>query len=480
MKSDTPAIRRKETAVSAQHPHPSPHERAARGKAARGRMPRSAHAEPGPGTGRTDPVEVLEQQSADRVPELVPLRYGRMLESPFAFYRGAAAVMAADLGAQPRTGIEAQLCGDAHLLNFGLFASPERHLVFDVNDFDETLPGPWEWDVKRLAASMAIAARENDVPEKRRGEVVRGTVRAYREAMRGFAGMRNLDVWYAHFDTEQLRVLFADRLGKQGRRRMSRALETARGRDHLHAFQHLTVVVDGTRRIAADPPLLVPLGDLMTDDRRAELEGRLRVLVERYGRSLASDRRHLLHQFRMADAARKVVGVGSVGTRCWIVLMLGRDDDDPLILQAKEAGPSVLAPFAGPSPYGNEGQRVVCGQRLMQAVSDILLGWERAAGIDGRQRDFYVRQLRDWKGSARPETMPPGRLQAYGELCGATLARAHARSGDRIAIAAYLGGGDAFERALAEFAEAYADRNERDFRALAEAVRSGRVAARRA
>nr|WP_235488908.1 DUF2252 domain-containing protein [Streptomyces roseoverticillatus] len=466
--------------MSAQQPHPSPHERAARGKAARGRMPRSAHAGLEPGAGRADPVEVLEQQGADRVPELVPLRYGRMLESPFAFYRGAAAVMAADLGALPRTGIEAQLCGDAHLLNFGLFASPERHLVFDVNDFDETLPGPWEWDVKRLAASMAIAARENDVPEERRRDVVRGTVRAYREAMRGFAGMRNLDVWYAHFDTEHLRVLFADRLGKQGRRRMSRALETARGRDHLHAFQRLTAVVDGTRRIAADPPLLVPLGDLMTDDSRAELEERLRRLVERYGRSLASDRRHLLDQFRMADAARKVVGVGSVGTRCWIVLMLGRDDDDPLILQAKEAGPSVLAPFVRPSPYDNEGQRVVCGQRLMQAVSDILLGWERAAGFDGRQRDFYVRQLRDWKGTARPETMPPGRLQAYGELCGATLARAHARSGDRIAIAAYLGGGDAFERALAEFAEAYADRNEHDFHALAEAVRRGRVTARRA
>ncbi|WP_438828814.1 DUF2252 domain-containing protein [Streptomyces klenkii] len=473
-------MRRKETAMSAKEPHLSPQERAALGKAARRRMPRSAHAEPPPAAGRADPVELLERQSADRVPELVPLRYGRMLESPLAFYRGAAAVMAADLGARPRTGIEAQLCGDAHLLNFGLFASPERHLVFDVNDFDETLPGPWEWDVTRLAASLAIAGRENGFPDERRRDVVRGTVRAYREAMRGFAGMRNLDVWYAHFDAGQLHVLFAERLGKQGRRRMARALETARGRDHLHASRRLTEVVDGTRRIAADPPLLVPLGDLMTGDRRAELEERLRRLVERYGRSLASDRRHLLDQFRMADAARKVVGVGSVGTRCWIVLMLGRDADDPLILQAKEAGSSVLAPFLRPSPYGNQGQRVVCGQRLMQAVSDILLGWERAAGFDGRQRDFYVRQLRDWKGAARPETMPPGRLRAYGELCGATLARAHARSGDRIAIAAYLGGGEAFERALTEFAEAYADRNERDFRALTEAARRGRVVARRA
>ncbi|WP_424892788.1 DUF2252 domain-containing protein [Streptomyces sp. XH2] len=466
--------------MKAPEPRLSPHERAARGKEARGRMPRSAHADLEPGAGRADPVDVLEQQSAGRVPELVPIRYGRMLESPLAFYRGAAAIMAADLGARPGTGIEAQLCGDAHLLNFGLFASPERHLVFDVNDFDETLPGPWEWDVKRLAASLAVAGRENGFPEKRRRDVVHGTVRSYREAMRGFAGMRNLDVWYVHSDTELLSELFAERLGKQGRRRMSRALETARRRDHLHAFHQLTEVVDGARRIAADPPLLVPLGDLMPDDSRAELEGRLRALVEQYGRSLASDRRHLLHQFRMADAARKVVGVGSVGTRCWIVLMLGRDEDDPLILQAKEAGPSVLAPFVRPSPYANEGQRVVCGQRLMQAVSDILLGWERAEGIDGRRRDFYVRQLRDWKGSARPETMPPGRLQAYGELCGATLARAHARSGDRIAIAAYLGGGDAFDRALAEFAEAYADRNEHDFRALADAADRGRVVARRA
>ncbi len=459
--------------------HPAPRERAARGKAARGRVPRSAHAGLDPRPDRVDPVRILERQSADRLPELVPVRYGRMLESPFSFYRGAAAVMAADLGTQPRTGIEAQLCGDAHLLNFGLFASPERHLVFDLNDFDETLPGPWEWDVKRLAASLAIAGRENGFPRKRREEVVRGTVRSYRRAMRVFAGMRDLDVWYAHVDAERLRELFADRLDKQGRRRMSRALETARSRDHLQAFQRLTVVVDGTRRIAADPPLLVPLSDLMADDRRTELEGRLRLLVEQYGNSLASDRRHLLSRFRMADAARKVVGVGSVGTRCWIVLMLGRDADDPLFLQAKEAGPSVLAPYTRPSGYANEGQRVVCGQRLMQAASDILLGWERAAGIDGRERDFYVRQLHDWKGGARPERMSPGQLRAYGELCGATLARAHARSGDRIAIAAYLGSGEAFDRALAEFAEAYADRNERDFRALADAVRDGRVAARR-
>ncbi|GHG50053.1 DUF2252 domain-containing protein [Streptomyces griseocarneus] len=464
--------------MSTQEHPPTPDERAARGKAARGRVPRSAHAGLEPRNDRADPVAVLERQSADRAPELVPIRYGRMLESSFSFYRGAPAVMAADLGTQPRTGIEAQLCGDAHLLNFGLFASPERHLVFDVNDFDETLPGPWEWDVKRLAAGMAVVGRENGFSAKQRADVVRGTVRAYRQAMRGFAGMRNLDVWYARADAERLRELFADRLDKRGRRRLSHVLETARTRDHLQAFERLTEVVDGARRIAADPPLVVPLGDLLPDAPRAELEARLRELVEGYGRSLASDRRHLLGQFTMADAARKVVGVGSVGTRCWIVLMLGRDDDDPLLLQAKEAGPSVLAPYARPSAYTNEGQRVVCGQRLMQAASDIFLGWERVTGIDGRRRDFYVRQLRDWKASARPERMSPTELRSYGELCGATLARAHARSGDRIAIAAYLGGGEVFDRALAEFAETYADRNEHDLRLLAEAVHGGRVVAR--
>ncbi|MEU9498928.1 DUF2252 domain-containing protein [Streptomyces sp. NPDC048196] len=456
----------------------TPAERAGRGKAVRERLPRPSHAEFGPAPDRPDPVELLDRQSAGRVPDLVPLRYGRMLESPFAFYRGAAALMAADLGTRPCTGIVTQLCGDAHLLNFGLYASPERHLVFDVNDFDETLPGPWEWDVKRLAASMAIAGRANGFADEQRRDVVRATVRSYRQAMRGFAGMRNLDVWYARSGTDDLRVLFADRLGKRGRRRLARTLETARSRDHLQSFERLTEVVDGTRRIAADPPLIVPLDDLMTGTDRAELEGHLRLLVARYGQSLPVDRRHLLRQFRMVDAARKVVGVGSVGTRCWIVLLLGRDADDPLFLQAKEAGPSILAPYTDPSAYANEGQRVVHGQQLMQAVSDIFLGWERVTGIDGRQRDFYVRQLHDWKGSARTERMPPGRMRLYGELCGATLARAHARSGDRIAIAAYLGGKDVFDQALAEFAETYADQNERDFRALAEAVHRGRITAR--
>ncbi|WP_370417937.1 DUF2252 domain-containing protein [Streptomyces sp. QH1-20] len=459
------------------HRHPPPEERAARGRAARGLVPRSGHAAFAPRQDRPDPVEVIERQSAERVPGLVPIRYGRMLESPFRVYRGAAAIMALDLGALSHTGITTQLCGDAHLLNFRLLASPERRLVFDINDFDETLPGPWEWDVKRLAASLVIAARANGFSAGQRAGVVREAVRAYRESMRAFAGMRNLDVWYAQADTEKLSALLGDRLAKSSRRRLSHALDTARTRDNLQAFEKLTTVAGGSRRIASDPPLLVPLRDLLSEAERAGFERDLREAIERYGTSLTSDRRHLLRQFRMVDIARKVVGVGSVGTRCWVVLMLGRDDEDPLLLQAKEAGASVLAPHAGRSEYDNQGRRVVAGQRLMQAASDIFLGWDRVTGVDGKQRDFYIRQLRDWKGIARPETMKPSELRFFAGLCGATLARAHARSGDRIAIAAYLGGGDIFDRALAEFAEAYADQNERDFQALTDAVRTGRITA---
>ncbi|MFK4227754.1 DUF2252 domain-containing protein [Streptomyces sp. NPDC019890] len=457
--------------------HLDPHERAARGKAARAQVPRSSHAVFEPSADRPDPVETVERQSASRVPELVPIRYGRMLESPFRFYRGAASIMATDLGAAPHTGLFAQLCGDAHLLNFRLLASPERHLVFDINDFDETLPGPWEWDVKRLAASLVIAGRANDFSEKQRRAVVRGTVRAYRDAMRRFAGMRNLDLWYLQGDTDRLRELMPEDVGKRARERMSNALVTARTRDSLQAFQKLTKVIDGERRIAPDPPLIVPLTDLLPDVEREVLEQQIRHLIAQYSRSLASDRRHLLEQFRLVDIARKVVGVGSVGTRCWVLLLLGADDEDPLLLQAKEADTSVLAPYAGAGTYENQGERVVAGQRLMQATSDIFLGWERATGIDGLQRDFYVRQLRDWKGIARPELMTPEQMEFFGTLCGTTLARAHARSGDRIAIAAYLGGKDSFDRALAEFAELYADQNERDFHALAEAARTGRVTA---
>ncbi|MER5466470.1 DUF2252 domain-containing protein [Streptomyces sp. NPDC002668] len=457
--------------------HLTPQERAARGKAARDRVPRSSHALFEPPANRTDPVEIVDRQSAARVPELVPIRYGRMLESPFRFYRGAAAIMASDLGAAPHTGIVAQLCGDAHLLNFRLLASAERHLVFDINDFDETLPGPWEWDVKRLSASLAIAGRENDFSRKQRETVVRGTVGAYRDAMRGFATMTNLDVWYTQADADQIRELLPKELGKDARERVSHALSSARTRDNLQAYKKLTKIVQGERRIAADPPLIVPLGDLLPDVERHELEQQLRTLVKGYGRSLPSDRRHLLEQFRLVDVARKVVGVGSVGTRCWVLLMLGKDDEDPLLLQAKEADQSVLAPYAGAGEYENQGQRVVSGQRLMQAAGDIFLGWERVTGIDGLQRDFYVRQLRDWKGIAVPHLMPPDQLEYFGGMCGTTLARAHARSGDRIAIASYLGSNDTFDRALAEFAELYADQNERDFQALTDAARAGRVTA---
>ncbi|MFD9320219.1 DUF2252 domain-containing protein [Streptomyces sp. NPDC060053] len=460
-------------------PHTTPEDRAALGKEARRLSPRSGHAVYRPSPDRPDPLAILEAQSAARVPELVPIRYGRMMESPFRFYRGAAAIMASDLAASPVSGLTAQLCGDAHLLNFRLLASPERQLMFDINDFDETLPGPWEWDVKRLSASLVIAGRANGFDDDERARIVSSTVRSYREAMIRFAGTGNLDVWYAKIDADLLETLATGRLHgtKRGQKNLARAMAKARTRDSLQAFDKLTETVDGEPRIAADPPLLIPAGDLLPDVERSALERQFRSLIERYGRTLASDRRTLLEDYRLADVARKVVGVGSVGTRCWIFLLLGRSDQDPLFLQAKEADTSVLAAHVGTSRYRNQGERVVSGQRLMQATSDIFLGWERVDGIDGKQRDFYVRQLRDWKGIAMPERMRPKDMQAFGELCGATLARAHARSGDRIAIAAYLGRGDSFDRALATFAEAYADQNERDHQALIDAVHAGRLPA---
>ncbi|ATZ22932.1 hypothetical protein SLAV_05135 [Streptomyces lavendulae subsp. lavendulae] len=455
----------------------TPEERAALGKEARRRSPRSGHAVYEPAADRRDPLRILEAQSAARVPELVPIRYGRMTESPFRFYRGAAAIMASDLAGSPDSGITTQLCGDAHLLNFRLLASPERELMFDINDFDETLPGPWEWDVKRLSASFVIAARANGFDDAERARVVSATVRSYREAMTRFAGLSNLDVWYTKVDAAGLKALITGQLRKEGRRKLDRALAKARSRDTLQVFDKLTRVVDGHRRIAADPPLLVPIADLLPDSERSALERQFRALIEQYAVTLPSDRRHLLADYHLADVARKVVGVGSVGTRCWIFLLLGRDGGDPLFLQAKEADESVLAEHLGASLYRNQGERVVAGQRLMQATSDIFLGWQRVDGFDGRRRDFYVRQLRDWKGIAMPETMTPPQLEAFGGVCGLTLARAHARSGDRIAIAAYLGGGDAFDRALVTFAEAYADQNEHDHRALLDAVRTGRLPA---
>ncbi|MGW0498551.1 DUF2252 domain-containing protein [Streptomyces sp. NPDC003007] len=453
----------------------SPAERAAAGRHARRRVPRSAHAGFEAGPDRFDPVEVVQRQSATRVPELVPIRYGRMLESPFRFYRGAAAVMAADLGATTDTGLRVQLCGDAHPLNFRLLASPERHLVFDINDFDETLAGPFEWDVKRLAAGFVIAGRANGFSAAEQHSAVEACVRAYRRRMREFAGMRTLDIWYAQDDADRLRELMAASLSKEARRRTEKATASARTRTGLQAYAKLTRATAEGRRITPDPPLITPLRDLVTDASPHGQEQELRAVLEGYARTLSSERRYLLRHYRPVDIARKVVGVGSVGTRCWIVLLLGRDDDDPLLLQAKEAQESVLAAHSVGDRWDNQGRRVVAGQRLIQTTSDILLGWTHAVGLDGQERDFYVRQLRDWKGIARPETMNPGLLRLFGQLCGASLARAHARSGDPIAIAAYLGGGDRFDRALAVFAQAYADQNERDFDALGEAARSGRV-----
>ncbi|MFF0296117.1 DUF2252 domain-containing protein [Kitasatospora sp. NPDC004614] len=458
-------------------PNATPEERAALGREARRRAPRSSHAEFRAAKDRPDPLKILKAQSAVRLPELVPIRYARMMESPFRFYRGAAAIMASDLAGSPDSGIRAQLCGDAHMLNFRLLASPERQLLFDINDFDETLPGPWEWDVKRLAASLVIAGRANDFDDGVRADIVRATVRSYRESMIRFAALGNLDLWYTRMDSAQLQALATGRLHKRGRTMLARSMAKARTRDSLQVFGKLTRVIDGEVRIAPDPPLLMPIDELLPEMQRAALEREFRSLVERYGSTLSSDRRTLLADYRLVDVARKVVGVGSVGTRCWIFLMLGRDGQDPLFLQAKEAGPSVLAAHVGASEYHNQGERVVAGQRLMQAASDIFLGWERVRGLDDRQRDFYIRQLRDWKGIVVAEDLVPSGMQVFGEVCGFTLARAHARSGDRIAIAAYLGKKDVFDHALVSFAEAYADQNERDHRALVDAVKAGRLPA---
>jgi uncharacterized protein (DUF2252 family) len=456
----------------------SPAERAARGREARKAVPRRSHAGFQVYPSRPDPVQLLDSQAADRVPELVPIRYGRMSVSPFTFYRGAALVMANDLATTPVSGLHVQLCGDAHLANFGGFASPERRLVFDLNDFDETLPGPWEWDVKRLAASLEIAARDNGHADAERRRTVVATVRAYRLAMRQFADITNLDVWYAYSDTTTIERQVRGQLDAADKNRLSRNLAKARTRDNLQALERLTTVVDGELRFVSDPPLVEPIDDIVSDAaERHRLSDALRDLLRDYRTTLQSDRRTLLEGYRPADMARKVVGVGSVGTRCWIILMFGRDERDPLILQAKEAGPSVLEDFLPRSEYHNCGHRVVAGQRMMQAVSDIFLGWQRVEGIDGRTRDFYVRQLRDWKVSADLDGMGPAAMQVYGQLCGWTLARAHARSGDRIAIAAYLGSADTFDRAIGEFAVAYADQNERDHAALLEAIKTGRITA---
>ena len=458
----------------------TPAERRVRGKAARAEVPRESLGEWKPPKDRPDPVALLESQGAARVPDLVPVRYGRMMETPFTYYRGAALPMASDLARTPATGLIVQACGDAHLSNFGLFGSPERKLVFDVNDFDETLPAPWEWDVKRLAASMEVAARENGFSDKDRRKIVVASARRYRETMRQLAGQGNLDVWYTQVDIDDFRTRFDGLLKQRQRKLLDKGLAKARTRDSMQELGKLTRIEDGQPRIISDPPVIVPLRDLLGELTRAvDIEKELRDLIGKYRRTLQADRRVLLEQYDFADMARKVVGVGSVGTRCWIILMLGRDDTDPLFLQVKEAEESVLARFAGASKYGHQGERVVNGQRLMQAASDIFLGWQRVAGLDNQSRDFYVRQLRDWKFSVDIASMIPRGLRLYGELCGLTLARAHARSGDEIAIAAYLGASSAFENAIGDFAVAYADQNERDFQAFTAAIASGRLIAER-
>ncbi len=457
-------------------------QREAKGKEARAHTPRSSHAGWKPAKDREDPVAILQGQAESRVPELVPIRYGRMLVSPFTFYRGAAAIMAADLAQTPSSGLQVQLCGDAHLSNFGIFASPEREMLFDINDFDETSPGPWEWDVKRLTVSLCVAGRDRNLSKQEIADVLAWTVQAYRQSIRGFAQMSNLGVWYARLNAKDIMgVVRAQQLVKGKRlERMERRLGKARTKDSTRAVLKLTEAVDGSLRFVNEPPLIVPLEDLLGAAERGELRERLEGMLADYGDSLAGDHRALLSNYSFQSIARKVVGVGSVGTRAWVMLFMGRDEQDPLVLQAKEAQASVLEPYSGASQYPNHGQRVVEGQRLMQAASDIFLGWLPAVGIDGVTRDFYVRQLWDGKLSVEVETMGHPQLRAYGALCGWTLARAHARAGDRIAIASYLGAGGVFDQAIVEFSEAYADQNERDYDALLQAVKSGDVQAENA
>jgi uncharacterized protein (DUF2252 family) len=461
---------------TAQDARRSRSERQAAGKAARVRAPLESHAEFAP-TGSRDTVAMLLSQAESRLPELVPIRHGRMLVSPFTYYRGAALPMAADLATTPTSGLRVQLCGDAHLSNFGAFASPERKLVFGLNDFDETLPGSFEWDVKRLAASVVVAGRDNEFTRKEIRKAVLAAVSGYRTAMREFARQPLMEVWYAYFDVDETLATFKTQLKPKSVKNTEAILAKARTRDSTQALNKLTTVVDGQRRIISDPPLIVPVEELFSDVQADAIYAELAGFVSKYGRTLQSDRRHLLQQFTLIQAARKAVGVGSVGTRAWILLLVAGDGTEPLFLQAKEAQRSVLAEFAGRSKIANQGQRVVAGQHLMQASSDIFLGWQRIPGRDGVERDYYMRQLRDWKFSMPIERMIPSGLRVYAGVCGWTLARAHARSGDRIALAAYLGGSDKFDNAVAEFAETYADQNERDYADLAAAVASGRAQA---
>ena len=447
----------------------------ARGRAARKVVPRTSHGAWAPAVDRADPVQILVDQARTRVAELVPVRNARMLASPFTFYRGSAAIMAADLASTPTSGIEVQLCGDAHLSNFGGYAAPDRELVFDLNDFDETLPGPWEWDVKRLMASLAIAGRNRGFDDRERSGVVRCAAAAYRNAMRDMAALGHLQVWYSRLTATDIRERWGAPAGKNFARQFDRQVEKAMTKDSERALAKLSHRVDGRTRIISDPPLIVPISELLDEDQALAFEQVVEDALRAYRSSLSAGRRHLLEQFRYVDAARKVVGVGSVGTRAWVVLMLGIVDGEPLVLQLKEANKSVLASNGRRSRFNNQGQRVVVGQQLLQATSDIFLGWTRVNALDGVTRDFYIRQLWDWKVSADVEKQSHSTMLIYAQLCGWVLARGHARSGDRVAIAAYLGGGDAFDGAMAEFAEAYADQNERDYGQFLDAVREQRV-----
>jgi hypothetical protein len=466
---------------------PSPKERVTWGKAARARVPLEAHADFRPAPSR-DPVALLLRQAETRVPELVPIRHGRMLVSPFTFYRGAAIVMADDLATTPTPGLRTQLCGDAHLSNFGAYASPERRLVFDINDFDETLPGPFEWDVKRLVASFVVAGRDAGLRRKDCRRIALTAVESYRTSMLEFAGQPILTVWHMHIDVETVLAQFRSGLNESARKRNRARFEgtdaivaKAHTRDSLQAVGKLITTTAGRRQIINDPPLIVPIDELSRYASQVDpvaLRSMIVGLLSTYRDTLQSDRRQLLDHFSLTDIAHKVVGVGSVGTMAWILLLESGFGNDALLLQAKQAQESVLAAYAGASQYVNQGERVVSGQHLMQAASDIFLGWVRAPTLRGPDADFYIRQLRDWKASAELEQMDAVSFNRYARLCGWTLARAHARSGDRFAIAAYLGKSNRFDNAIADFAETYAEQNERDHAALAAAVASGAVKAR--
>ena len=455
-----------------------------RGKDLRASVPRESHAQWAPAVDRPDPVELLKSQGETRVKELLPLRYERMSASAFTFYRGGALIMASDLSDTPTTGINVQACGDAHISNFGLFSSPERRTVFDINDFDETLPGPWEWDIKRLAASVEICGRDNGFSEKKRKAAVRACSEGYRQGMIKFANMGHLDVWYAHLDVDTLRAEVATDISNKSKKAADKMIAKAKGKNSARAIRKLTEVVDGQLRIVSDPPVVVPMRDLVASKGDARLierfdeqriERLMGAVLAEYRATLPSDKRKLVESYRAVDLAHKVVGVGSVGTRAWIIVMQGADENDPLVLQVKEAQESVLERFVGKSKYRQHGHRVVAGQRAMQTASDMLLGWCRLPGEDGKRKDYYVRQLWDGKGSIDLSLLGPKQLEKLARGCGWTLAHAHARTGDRFAIAAYLGNSDKFDDAIVEFADAYAYQNENDYKRFMEAYEAGEL-----